>query len=109
MAQFAEENMTHAEWLIHVNAHRLDVLKQAKLAVRSAHRMRRKIEGAVNWADLDAVDAFIVLDENRHGDLQEWIEVLLSEASPDASELCNYVLGKLHAAGYADIIVTAEW
>jgi len=108
MAQFAEENLTHAEWLKRVDAHRLDVLKQAKLAVKSAHRMRREIGGAVNWADLDAV-AFIVLDENRHGDLQEWIEVLLSEASPEASELCNYVLGKLHAAGYADIVVTAEW
>jgi len=109
MAQFAEENLTHAEWLKRIDAHRLDVLKQAKLAVKSAHRMRRKIEGPVNWADLDAVDAFIVLDENRHGDLQERIEVLLSEASPDAIELCHYVLGKLHAAGYADIVVTAEW
>src|ERR1700722_14988135 len=100
--------ITHAEWLKLADAHRLHLLADAKNAAKSAKRMRRKISGAVNWADLDAVDCEIHLSENRKGQLQEWYVITVSEASPDASELCNYISNKLHALGYADIIVNTD-
>ena len=75
-------------------------------ALLSAYRMRRKIAGAVNWADLSANVQLIVEFDDYSIESSYW-NVIVEEAAPESTELCKYVAKKLPQQYRA--WVTTEW
>ena len=59
----------------------------------------------VNWADLSCRQAFWVVTD----DGEEYAEVLIEEASPEAVEFCKTVCYELARRGYPGVLVVTEW
>lgn len=59
------------------------------------------IKGAVNWGDLGCISVEFDTDGT--------VTALVSEASPDASELITHLVAALRAAGIGDVWVRTEW
>lgn len=88
------------------------IMAAANKAVLSAHRMRRKIEGAINWGDLSCSDVELVesLMSSEYGENSAiTIRVVIEEADPENRQLQEYIAQKLSKAGFLDIEVWTEW
>lgn len=84
----------------------LESLKQATDdAIRAAHRKRREISGAINWADLHCLQAAWVVTDDEY----DYAEVTIEEASPECSEFHAFIHKYLAAHGWPDVSVVTEW
>lgn len=63
------------------------------------------INEAINWADLRCVEARCVLTDQ--GD--QYLEVIIEEASPDAAKLQDAIRGGLERKGWEGVVVVTEW
>lgn len=65
----------------------------------------KDLPGPVNWGDLRCVEvSYVVRDEGR-----PYFNVLIEEASPDASELQQFVLDAIARRGYMNVEVETAW
>jgi hypothetical protein len=78
-------------------------LQSATYEVLSVARAKRdEIDGAINWGDLACVDVSVSL-------LDDQVTVWIEEASPDATELHQFVSSALDKMGHSAICVVTEW
>lgn len=77
---------------------------EAELICKSAHRRRRSIKGAINWADLGPYEVSQVMTDSGKTYFEVWIE----EAAPDATELQEYVRKRLETIGWKAVRVMTE-
>jgi hypothetical protein len=73
-------------------------------AIKNAHRVRAKIPGAVNWADLSATIEFA---ERADGDC--FWRVIIEEAGPENPPFQEFISSYLERRGFRGIEVITEW
>ena len=87
----------------------LEKLKELETEVdailKIAHRKRREIDGAINWADLGVVDTRFW--QNTDGDVgyQIWIE----EAEPESTELIEFIQERITVVDPVTVEIITEW
>ena len=90
----------------------LDSLKKlmadTEAAIKVVHRRRKKIGGAVNWADLYCFQAEMVRGWNG-SNTYELFEVAISEAAPEAGEFQMAIAEELERRGWPGVRVVTEW
>jgi hypothetical protein len=64
-----------------------------------------QVDGAINWADLQCIDAARCEGLDR----DEWYVVWISEAAPESDSLKMFVTARLAAAGFQGVEVICEW
>lgn len=75
------------------------VLKQAK-------KFKHQINGGVRWSHLFCVEARYIINNAN----DEYFEIIVSGASPDANDLKSWVAKALdNAYGYINVNVITEW
>jgi hypothetical protein len=72
--------------------------------LKSVHRNRRNIKGAINWADLSCADVEQVT--SLEGD--DCIRVIIEEAAPENPEFQEHVRIRMKRRGF-NVDVVTEW
>lgn len=74
-------------------------------AIEVVRARRPQVQGAINWADLHCLQAAWVLTDDE----ENYAEVTIEEASPDAGYFQRVIAEELARAGWPDIRVVTEW
>ena len=78
--------------------------EETEKALVRARRQRKKIGGAVNWADLGVVCCEFIVSDSE----ETYYRVTVEEVSPDARELCAFLETALLKAGLKAQVLS-EW
>jgi hypothetical protein len=82
-----------------------ELMTLSQKIAEEAYKKRGEIHGAINWGDLGTTDAQHCIDVSG----RTFFRIIIEEASPDASELRDFVSKRLAEEGWQNVDVELEW
>jgi hypothetical protein len=86
-----------------------NLYEDTNAAIKAVHRRRKKIAGAINWADLSCVEACLVRSFSGGKSLEARYQVSIEEVAPDQREFIEAIGSQLRKRGWPDVEVLTEW